>query len=120
MNISIILFDALYFFKMDENTKLFETFATSLCAFWVIGFLYFICELGERMTHHFSDFSEELKRYDWHKRPIKMRRLYLLFLMDIEQPKHIKCGSISCTRETFRRVFERELFFDKTIFLLNL
>lgn len=96
----------MYFSKMDESTKLFEIFATSLLAFWVIGFLFLICELGERMTHRFVMFDEELERYDWYNLPMESQRLYLMFLLDIQQPKHIICGHIPCTRETFRRVIK--------------
>lgn len=100
-----------YYSKTDENTKLIEIFTTLLLALWVFGLSFIICALGERMTSRLAKFEEELKRYDWYKLPIKMRRLYLIFLLDIQQPKHITCGNIPCTCETFKRVFDWDRFF---------
>lgn len=92
--------------KLDENAKLIETFIVSISAIWIFGILFSICELGERMTYHFEMFGKELEQCDWHKLPIQMQRMHLIFLLDTQQPKNITCyGDILCTRETFKMVF---------------
>lgn len=71
----------------------------------VFAFIFFACELGERISDRFDVFNAELSRCDWNLLSIKMQRMYLIFLLSTQQPVHIKCyGDIVCTRETFKEV----------------
>lgn len=60
---------------------------------------------GERVTSQFEMFGEELKRCDWYLISNEMQQMYLIFMVDTQQPKNIHCyGGIQCIRETFKQV----------------
>lgn len=90
----------------NENAELMDMSVFMMLAFWIFGVLFLMCELGERVTNQFIMFGEENQQSDWHMLPIKMQRMYLVFLLDTQQPKNTCCyGRISCTRDTFKQVF---------------
>lgn len=93
--------------RSQHNSKLFETIGMSIIGFWVFFVAFVLCEIGERVTIQFELFGEEVERCDWHVLPIEMQRMYLIFLSDTQQPKHITCyGAVHFTRETFKEVFK--------------
>lgn len=73
---------------------------------WVVVLILLTFESGERVTYHFDQFGVELNQCEWDNLPIKMQRMYLIFLLDTQQPKFIEIsGDIACTRKTFKNVF---------------
>lgn len=69
-----------------------------------------ICEPGQRLTDQFDLFGVELSRCDWDKLSTEMRRMYLIFLSDTQQYVNLKSyGGFACTRNTFKKVFYRNL-----------
>lgn len=73
---------------------------------WIIVLEVIICEAGDRITSQFEQFDVELNRCEWTNLPIKMQRMYLIFLSYTQKPKNIQCyGGMSCSRESFKRVF---------------
>lgn len=84
---------------------LLEIFIGLLILMWAYGALFLVCEPGQRVTNQFEMFSEELQRCDWDELPIEMRRMYLIFLSDTQQPVNIACFfNVICSRETFKKV----------------
>lgn len=72
---------------------------------WVFSLIYFVCELGEKVTHQFNVFHEELCNCDWLLFPIEIKRIYLLVLFGAEQPAVIQgYAQTTCTRTTFKKV----------------
>lgn len=68
-------------------------------------YILMICEPGEWVAAHFEGFSKKLEQCNWHLLPIDIKRLYLIFLIDTQQPINIQCyGGILCTRDTFKKV----------------
>lgn len=68
--------------------------------------IFCVCELGERVTHQFVMFNEELERCDWNTLPGKLQRMYLIFLSNIQQSVCIQCyAGIKCSRDTFKQVY---------------
>lgn len=93
------------FQKVETNSNRIEIIITSLLAIWTFGFIFFICEPGERVKYHFEKFYDELCRSDWNLFPLDVQRIYLTFLLQTQRPIIIKSyGNISCTRETFAQV----------------
>lgn len=102
---------------MDQSTKLVELLIILMCAFWVLGFFFCICELGETITHRFDVFRQELERCNWHTLPIEMQRMFLIFLLDTQQPINIRCyGNVTCLRDTFRKVTKQSKDVENTRF----
>lgn len=90
---------------MNDDAKLIDISAVVLAGFWVFGLLLFVCELGERVSLHFDMFAEELEQCNWCELPIKMQRMYLIFLADTQQPVQIECyANVILTRQTFQAV----------------
>lgn len=73
--------------------------------FWAFAFDSLICELGQRVTNRYEAYGDELCKCDWYSLPVKLQRLYLIFLLDTQQPKRIQSyGGIVCSRKTFKKV----------------
>lgn len=91
--------------KLDDDTKLFEILVVLIIAIWVFGLVFFICDLGERITYHHDMFYRELERSEWNMLSTRLQRLYMMFLTDAQQSTYISCyGNVSCTRDTFKTV----------------
>lgn len=74
---------------------------------WVFFYIFMICEPGQRVTDQFQNFGIEFERCEWNKLPSEMQQMFLILLSDTQQPKNLQTyGSIECTRETFKKVFE--------------
>lgn len=90
---------------MDVNSKALDMIPILISQMWVFGTLYVFSELGERVTIGFERFHEELLRCNWYELPIEMQRMYLIFLADTQQPKHVTCyANVIFRRETFEKV----------------
>lgn len=73
---------------------------------WIFSLDLVTCESGEKVTSHFDHFGSEFGQCEWHKLPIEMQRIYLIFLSDTQQPKNVQSyAGITCTRNTFKQVF---------------
>lgn len=90
---------------MDDNAIWLETAVLLSILFWVFLGLFLISEPGERMSYQYDMFYEELNLCDWYKIPIKMQRIYLIFLSNTLEPNYITCyGNIHCSRDTVKKV----------------
>lgn len=64
-----------------------------------------ICEPGGMMSNKFEMFGDELQRCNWYLLPIEFHPVYLIFLLDIQQPVDLRSyGGVPCIRETFKSV----------------
>lgn len=91
--------------KWDDDSELLETMILALIVLWIFGFNWAMCGTGERVANQFEQFGVEFNRCEWNKLPIKMQRMYLIFLLEIQQPKILRSfGGIKCTSETFKQV----------------
>lgn len=60
-------------------------------------------ELGGMVTKEFDAFDGQLCQSNWYLYPTKMQKLYLIFMLDAQQPMLIRgWGTITCTREFFK------------------
>lgn len=93
------------FLKWANETNLVEVMLLLLVLIWLIFFIFLMCESGGRMTNQFVVFSNELSRCNWISLSIKMRRMYLVFLLDSQNPMKIRSyANITCERKTFKKV----------------
>lgn len=93
--------------QLADDSNLTEILILSMALSWGFTLIFVICEPGEYVTKHFFAFGEEFEQCDWYMLPIKLRRLYLIFLLDTQQSIHIECyGRILCTRDTLKKVIK--------------
>lgn len=80
--------------------------ALSFCVLiWMTIFMFLLCEPGSRMTSQFVAFSDEIDKLDWYLLSIKLRQMYVLFLLDTQNPmKVLSYANITFERETFKKV----------------
>lgn len=78
---------------------------TAIDTFYSLVGIFFVCELGENITHLFNIFSEKLCGCCWYLYPIEMQRIFLIFLSGTEQSAVILgYANIACTRDAFKNV----------------
>ena len=72
---------------------------------WTFTTIFFVCELGEKVTHQFNLFNEEICNCDWFLFPIEIQRIFLIVLLGAQQPAVIQgYANTTCTRDTFKNV----------------
>lgn len=64
-----------------------------------------ICEFGQRMSDAFEAIEYTIDQFDWYLFPIEFKRMLPIIIANAQQPVKLECfGSISCSREVFRKV----------------
>lgn len=74
--------------------------------FYAFGTVFFVCELGQRVSDAFETYEDTIIAFDWYAFPIELQQMLLISLQNAQQEVEIECfGSISGNRETFKKVF---------------
>lgn len=77
------------------------------CAF---GGAFVVCELSERLSNSFAGVGQMVNQFDWYDFTDDMQRMLLIVFMHVQEPVVLGCfGSITCSRETFKRVSSTSL-----------
>lgn len=113
--------------KSEQNSLLIEIGRTLMMVFWTTVCILAICELGEMIANQFESFNFDLCQSNWHLCSFKMRRFLMIFMLNAQQPTHIRTfGNQLCARSTFAMVRFSFLFsefffsiFCKSFFLSN-
>lgn len=100
-----------------------DLFVTLLEMAYTFGTLFLYCELGEWVTHQFNLYNHALNDCDWYTFPIKVRRIYLIVLVGVQDPViiHGYAGTV-CTRDAFKKVIlvenseKHQTFFKNKLF----
>lgn len=72
----------------------------------VTSSIFIICEPGHFCTELFERFEDDLSQCDWYALPAELKRMYIVFLLDTQNPVNIySYGGIVCGRETSKKVF---------------
>lgn len=80
-------------------------FEAVFCGFWAIALVYIVCEFGQRFSDAFSNFNDALGQFHWYLLPIDVQRMLAIIIINAQQSVVVTCfGSISCERETFKKV----------------
>lgn len=81
-------------------------------AFYAFGMALICCELGERFSNCYSEIPEKICQFEWYLFTPELQKILPIMMIVAQQPVEIECfGSISCSRETFKKVqFANELF----------
>lgn len=101
-NYSSFLFS---FSKWADDPNILEIIPLFIVLFWMIIFIFLLCEPGVRMTMQFEVFSDKLSRCKWYLLSIEMRQMYLIFLSNTQNSiKMFSYANIICERETSKKV----------------
>lgn len=81
-------------------------------AIYAFSFVFVVCELCQRLTDGFNGVSKMFHAIDWLSFPMEIQRLLPIFIAISQQPIEIKVfGSITNSRETFKRVSQTQSVF---------
>lgn len=90
---------------MENGSNLTEIMVLSIAVSWTFTFILMVCEPGEHVTQEFNAFDQQVEQCYFYLLPYGLKRLYLIFLLDTQQPINIQCyGRILCTRDTLKQV----------------
>lgn len=79
--------------------------------FWTFFYILIACECGERVSSAFGEIGYVVCQFDWCLFPVEMWKMLPTILIFAQQPVEIPIfGSISCTRETFKKVCQFHSF----------
>lgn len=69
------------------------------------GTVLVVCELAQQSYDSFIKIYDMMVQWKWYLLPHDIQRMLPLILNVMQQPVEVRCfGSISCSRETFKRV----------------
>lgn len=102
---TIYFLRSIFLSKSLDNWNLAELASTLTILIEILVVVFVICEIGESVTIQFETFEMELSQCEWFLLPIKMQRMYLIFVAHTQQEQNIHgYGNITCSRETFKKV----------------
>lgn len=94
-----------FFYLQHEFISLEMLLLTAFFALYAFGVVMIICELGQRLADAFEQINDEINKFDWYLFPPQVQRLLPIIMIATQQEVELECfGSISGTRETFKRV----------------
>lgn len=77
--------------------------------FWAFALVFTACELGERVRNEFEGVCFLIGQLKWYLFPLNSRQLVPTIMINSQHPVEFKCfGSISCSRESFRKVSKKK------------
>lgn len=93
------------FSQWTNDWNLFQMLFLLCMLLWIVLITFMLCEPGAKMTNQFITYSEELSRCDWYLMSTKMQQMYVVFLLDTQNPiKMLSYANITCERETSKQV----------------
>ena len=101
----VLLYFILYHWKSGNDLNFIAFVRIFFMLLWSFIFQILVCELGERVNINFELFNNVLNQCDWHLFSIEMQRMYVIIMMNAQQPIIVQgFGNFPCNRETFKRV----------------
>lgn len=82
-----------------------ELLATINFTLYAFGDVFMICELCQRSSDRYDELNDIIGQFEWYFLPAKIQRFLPMIIMSVQEPVSFECfGSITCDRETFKRV----------------
>lgn len=98
-------FLSLFFIQWADELDLFKIYLPAYLIVLTVGFLFILCEPGHYCTIKFETLQDELGWCDWYALPIKLQKIYLIFLSNTQNNVKITgFGGITCERDTLKKV----------------
>lgn len=72
---------------------------------YAFGFVFIVCELCQQFCDGFHKMDDVIGQFSWLSYPNEIQRLLPMLINSTQQPVDLKVfGSITCSRETFKKV----------------
>lgn len=72
---------------------------------WIFGFVFILCEIGQRLTDAIYAIVYEFEQLKWYLLPIKIQRILPIILMNAQKPMTMGCfGIVVGDRNQFKQV----------------
>lgn len=69
------------------------------------GFIFIVCDLGQRTSDDFDELNDETTQLDWYLFSEDIKRILLTILINLQEPVVIEIfGSITNCRDCFKKV----------------
>lgn len=69
--------------------------------------LFLYCEVGEMVTTEFRRLNTEIHQCDWHRYPLQLKRMLVVFMTNAQMPTIIRgFANTACTREMLMQVMK--------------
>lgn len=79
------------------------------------GSVFIISEFGEQLKNTFIQIDSSFEQLKWYLFPIDAQRILPLITANTQQEATVACfGSFSCTRDTFKKVYEDYVIEEET------
>lgn len=94
-----------HFFLKSEHESTLDLIGVLFSLFWSVVVMFIICALGERITDACDSFNVVLCQCDWYSHPIEMQQIFVMMLMNAQQPVKMKgFANTLCAHESFVKV----------------
>lgn len=95
----------MWLISLSQDRNLTELVSSLNVVVVVFLLVFMVCDIAEDVNFQFEFLAKKLYQYDWYLLPIRMQRIYLIFMAHTQQTPHIQgFGNIVCSREIFKKV----------------
>lgn len=102
----LLFFSFPFISKWAEHSNLMDIIIIAYLIILIISLLFVFCEGGHFCTATFENIEDDVVQCDWYLLPIKLQRMYMVFLASTQNPNEISTFfSITSGRETSKKVF---------------
>lgn len=110
----------IFLWQLQNLEDLIELIRPFAITFWSFIAIFVSCELSERMSMRFDEIKETINQSNWYSFPIEVQRMLPPVLMYTQEPIFLhgfgRFGTLTLTRETFKKVISTHWNFPKMIF----
>lgn len=72
---------------------------------WAFSGAFTVCDLSERMSNSFVSVGGLVDQFNWYNFTDDTQRMLLIIFIDVHEPVVFNCfGSVTCSRESFKKV----------------
>lgn len=74
------------------------------------GLVFTVCELGQRVSHSFTEINSIVDQLDWYLFPNEIQKIMPIIINNVQQPIEIECfGDVRCNRKSFKKVSSKQI-----------
>lgn len=93
-------------YRLQSNgAELMEWIEPLVSGTWSFMGIFFLCEIGEKLTESFEKFNNDFRLCNWYAFSNEVQRMFLIVLLDSQYPVIIRgYGNTLCTRYALKTV----------------
>lgn len=117
----VFLFTEILSFSFFSSTKAYQLdvlVVIVLRTLYSFGLIFFYCEMCERISGQFGEFSDSIHQLEWYTCPLEIQRMLpIIFNHSQQSVKLVAFGGTPCTRDTFKNVNHNKPCICKYLFI---